>query len=133
MVLETDHIVEINTKIAKGEGETTTTEVVIEITGPIIGISVGPRIGTVTEMVIDTTLDQILVGKGVTKGMVIETKTVENTEIGIEIGGIEVAPEKVPNTEAVVDSKIGTRIEGRVGMIPEIGIGLNEDLDPLLK
>ena len=113
MVLETDHIVEIGIKTAMGEEETTT-EVVIEIIGPVIGITIGPEIGTVTEMVIGITINQITEGK-----------TVE-----IEIGGIEAAPEKAPNPEAVL--KIDMKAEGRVEMIPEIEIGLNLDLDPLL-
>ena len=71
MFLETDHIVEISIKTAIGEEETTTTEVVIEIIGPIIGITVGPETGTVTEMVIDITIDKITEGKTVVKGMVI--------------------------------------------------------------
>ena len=132
MVLETDHIVEIGIKTAIGEEETTTTEVVIEIIGPIIGIIVGPKIGTVTEMVIDTTIDQITEGKTVVKGMVIETRTVADPGIEIEIGGIGVVPEKVPNPEAVVDPKIDTKTEGRVEMMPEIGTGLNQHPDPLL-
>ena len=73
MVLKTDHIVETGTKKAIGEEETTTTQVVIGIIGPIIGITVGPRIETITEMVIHTTIDQITEGKTVTKGTVIET------------------------------------------------------------
>ena len=132
MGLETDHIVEISTKIAIGEEETTTTEVVIGIIVPIIGITIGPEIETITEMVIDTTIDQIIEGKTVTKGMVIETRTVADPETEIEIGGIGLAPEKVPNPEAVVDPKIDMKIEGRVEMIPEIGTGLNQNLDPLL-
>ena len=132
MVLETDHIAEIGIETTLGEEGTTTTEVVIEIIGPLIGITVGPKTGTVTEMIIDMTIGQITEGKTVVKGMVIEIGTMADPEIGIEIGGIEVAPEKVPNPEAVVDPKIGLRIEGRVGMIPEIETGLNLDLDPLL-
>ena len=50
----------------------------------------------------------------------------------IEIAGIGVAPEKVPNPEAVVDPKIDTKPEGRVEMMPEIETGRNLDLDPLL-
>ena len=50
--------------------------------------------------------------------MVIETKTMADPGIEIEIGGIGVAPEKAPNPEAV--PKIDTRIEGRVEMIPEM-------------
>ena len=42
--------------------------------------------------------------------MVIETRTVEDPEIEIEIGGIGAAPKKVPNPEAVVDPKIDTKI-----------------------
>ena len=130
MVLETDHIVETSIKTTIGEEETTVIEVVIEIIDPIIGITVGPEIGTVTEMVTGITIDQITEGKTVVKGMVIETKTMADPGIEIEIGGIGVAPEKAPNPEAV--PKIDTRIEGRVEMIPEIGTGLNLDLDPLL-
>ena len=37
--------------------------------------------------------------------MVIETRTVADPGIEIEIGGIEVAPWKVPNPKAVADSK----------------------------
>ena len=130
MVLETDHIVETGIKTTIGEEETTTTEVVIEIIGPIIGITVGPEIGTVIEMVIDITIDQITEGKTVVKGMVIETRTMADPVIEIEIGGIGVAPEKAPNLEAV--PKIGMKTEGRVEMMQEIETGLNLDLDPLL-
>ena len=130
MVLGTDHIVETSIKINIGEEETTTTEVIIEIIGPIIGITIGPEIGTVTEMVTGITIDQITEEKTVIKGMVIETKTMADPGIDIEVGGVGVAPEKAPNPEAV--PKIDMRIEGRVKMIPEIGTGLNLDLDPLL-
>ena len=129
MVLETDHIVEISIRTAKREEENTT-EVVIEIIGPIIGITVDSEIGTVTEMVIDITIDQITEGKTVVKGMVIETRTAADPGIEIEIGGIGVAPEKAPNPEAV--PKIDMKTEGRVEIMPEIEIGLNLDLDPLL-
>ena len=132
MVLETDHIAKTGTKIAIREEGTTTTEVVIEITDPIIGITVGPKKETITEMVTGTVIDQIIEGKTETKGMVIETRTMADPGIEIEIGGIGVAPEKVPNPEAVVDPKTDMRIEGRLEMIPEIGTGLNQDLDPLL-
>ena len=84
MVLETDHIVETVIKTAIGEEETTTIEVVIEIIGPIIGITVGPETGTVTEMVIGITIDQIIEGKTVVKGMVIETRTLADPEIEID-------------------------------------------------
>ena len=128
MVIGTDPVVETNVKTAIGEEETTTIEVVIETIGPIIGIAVGPEIGIVTEVVPGITIDQITEGKAVVKGMVIETRTMADPEIGIEIGRIGAAPEKAPNPEAV--PKIDMRIEGRVGMIPEIETGLN--LDPLL-
>ena len=107
MGLETDHIVETGTKIIIGEEETTTIEVVTEVIGPIIEITVGPEIETTTEMVIDTITDQIIEGKTVAKGMVTETRTAVDLgiEIEIEIEGIGVAPEKVPNPEAVVDPK----------------------------
>ena len=101
MVLETDHIVETQYQNNYREEETTATEVVLEIIGPIIGITVGPEIGTVTEMVIGITIDQITEGKTVVKGMVIETRTTADPGIEIEIGGIGVAPEKAPNPEAV--------------------------------
>ena len=132
MVPETDHIIETITKITIGEEETTTTEVVIGIIGPIIGIAVGPKIETTTEMVIGTTIDQITEGKTVVKGIVIETRTMADPGIEIGIGGIGVAPEKVPNLEAVVDPKTDMKIGDRVETIPEIGTGLNKDLDPLL-
>ena len=132
MVLETDHIVETGTKTTIGEEETTTTEVVIGIIGPIIGITVGPEIETITEMVIDTTRDQITEGKTVVKGMVIETRTAADPGIEIVTGEIGVAPGKVPNLESVADPKIDTKLEGRVEMIPEIGTCLNQDLDLLL-
>ena len=125
-------MVEIGIKIAMGEEGTTTTEVVIGIIGLIIGITVGPKIGTITEMVVGTTIDPSTEGKTVVKGMVIGTRTVADPGIEIEIGGIGVASEKVPNPEAVVDPKIDTKTEGRVEMILEIETGLNLDVDPLL-
>ena len=130
MVLETDHIVETSIKTAIGKEEATTTEVVIEIIGPIIGIIVGLEIGTNTEMIIGITIDQITEGKTVVKGMEIETRIMADPEIQIEIGGIGVVPEKAPNPEAV--PKIDMKIEGRVEMMPEIGTGLNLELDPFL-
>ena len=132
MVLETDHIVETSTKIVIGEEETTTTEVVTEITGLIIGITVGPKIETITEMVTGIIIDQIIEGKTVTKVMVTEIRTVTDLGIEIETGGIGVAPERVHNPEVVVDPKTGMKIEGTVEMIPEIGTDPNQDLDPLL-
>ena len=130
MVLETDRIVEIGTKTTIEEEEITVIEMVIEIIGPIIEITVGPEIGAVTEMVTGIPIDQITEGKIVVKGMVMETKTMADLGIEIEIGGTGVAPEEAPNPEAV--SKTDTKVEGRVEMIPEIGTSLNLDLDPLL-
>ena len=101
-----------------------------EITGPIIEITVGPEIETATEMVICTIIDQIIEGKTVTKGMVTEIRTVVDPEREIEIGGIGVAPEKVPNPQVVIDPKM--RVGDRVEVIPEIGTSLNHDPDPLL-
>ena len=111
MGLGTDHIVETGTTIIIGEEETTTIEVVTEIIGPIIGITAGPEIETTTKMVIGTIIDQITEGKTATKGMVTETRTGADPGIEIAIGGIGVAPEIVPNPEAVVDPK--TRYESR--------------------
>ena len=64
----------------------------------------------------------------VIKGVVIEAKI--TVDLGTEIGGIGVAPKKVPNPGAV--PKTDMKLEGRVEMIPEIGTGLSLDLDPLL-
>ena len=84
MVPETDHIVEISIKIAVEEGEITVTVVAIEIIGPIIEITVGPEIGTVTEMAIGTAIDQTTEGTIVIKGMVIEVKIA--VDLGTETG-----------------------------------------------
>ena len=132
MGLETDHIVETGTKIIIEEEETTTIDMVTEITGPVIGITVGLEIETTTEMVVGTIIDQIIEGMTVTNSMVTEIRTTVDPVIEIEIGGIGVALEEVPNPEAIVDSKTEMRVGDRVGIIPEIGTGLNQDLDPLL-
>ena len=115
-------------QIAIEEGEITVTEVAIEIIVPITEITVGPEIGTVTEMAIGITIDQTTEGTIVIKDMVIEVKIV--VDLGTEIGGIRVAPGKVPNPGVV--PKTDTKVESRVEMIPEIGTGLCLDLDPLL-
>ena len=130
MVLETDCTVQTSTETTIGEEETITIEVVIEIIGPITEITVGPEIGIITEMVTGIAIGPITEGKTVVKGMVTETKIAADLGIEIEIGGIGAAPEKAPNPEAF--PKIDTRVEGRVGIIPGIGTGLNLDLDPLL-
>ena len=94
MVQETDHIVESSTKTIIGEEEITLIEVVIEIIGPIIGITVGQERGTVTEISTGIPIDQITEGKIVVKDMVIETKIAADLGIETEIAGIGVAPEK---------------------------------------
>ena len=130
MVPETDCIVETSTKTTIGEEEITVTEVIIEIIDPITEITVGPEMGAVTEMATDMPIGQITEAKIVVKGMVIEIKITVDLGIEIEIGGMGVALEKAPNPGAV--PKIDMRIEERVEMIPEVGTGLNLDLDPLL-
>ena len=74
VVPEIGHIVRIGIKITIEEGEIITTEVITEIIDPITEITVGPEIGTVTELVIDITIDQITEGMMVIKDMVIEAK-----------------------------------------------------------
>ena len=86
MGLETDHIVETGTKIIIRKEETTTIEVVTEIIGPIIGITVGPEIETTTEMAISTITDQIIEEMTVTRGMVTETRIAADPGIETEIG-----------------------------------------------
>ena len=130
MVLETDHIVETDTKTIIEKEAITIIEVVIEIIGPIIEITVGPETGAVTEMVTGMPIGQITEGKMVIKDMIIETEIAVDLGIETEIGGIGVAPGKVPTPEAI--PKTDMTVEGRVEMIPEIGTGLNLDLDPLL-
>ena len=130
MVLETEYIVETGTNTIIGEEEITVIEVVIGITGPIIGITVVQERGTVTEMATGIPIDQVTGGKTVVKDMLIETKIVTDLGIETEMGEIGVAPGKALNLEAI--PKINTRTEGRVEMIPEIGTDLNLGLDPLL-
>ena len=132
MDLETDHIVETDTKIIIEVEETITIEVVTEIIGPLIGITVGLETKTVTEMVIGTIIGQIIEEMMVRKGMVTETRTVVDPGIEIGIGEVGVAPEKAPNPEAVVDPETDMNIGGRVEMILETWTGLTQDLDPLL-
>ena len=64
--------------------------------------------------------------------MVTEIRTAVDPGREIEIGGIGLAPEKVPNPGAVVDPKTEMRLGDRVEIILEIGTGLNPDPDPLL-
>ena len=99
MVLDTNPIVETSTKTTIEEEETITIEVVIEIIGPITGITVGQEIGAVTKTVISTTIGLVIEGKIIVKDMATETKVgiVADPGIDIEIGGIGAAPEKAPN------------------------------------
>ena len=68
----------------------------------------------------------------VIKGMVTEIRTMVDPRREIEIGGIGVAPEKVPNPGAVADPKTETRSGDRVEIMSEIGTGPSQDPDPLL-
>ena len=119
-------IVETVTKIIIEEEETTI-EVVIETTGPITGIVVGPETEIIIEMGIGTTIDQIIEETIVTKGMEIEIMTVVGLEKGIEIGVVQ---EKVPNPEVEIDL-IGIRVEMKIGDRVEIILDtdLNRDQD----
>ena len=127
-----DLIAETGTRIITEAEKTTTVEVVIEITDPIIGIIVDPMIETTTEMVVGTIIDQIIEGMTVTRGLVTGIRTVIDPERGIERGEIGVAQEKVPNAGVVVDPKTAMRVGDRVEVMPEIETGLNQDPDHLL-
>ena len=128
MVPEIGHIVEIDIKITIEEGEIITTEVITEIIDPITEITVGPVIGTATEMAIDIIIDQITEEMMAIKDTVIEAKIV--IDLGTETDEIGVAQEKVLNPEAA--PKTGTKVEDRVEMIPGLRTDPNLDLDPLL-
>ena len=108
------------------EEEETTIEVVIETTDPITGIVVGSKTETITEMAIGTIIDSIIEGMTVTKGMIIEIRTVVGLEKGIEIGVVQ---EKVPNPEVEINP--GIRVEMIVGDKAEIILetDLNQDQD----
>ena len=101
---------------------------VIESTGPITGIVVGPETKTIIEIGIDTTIDQIMEGMTVTKCMEAETRTVVGLEKGIEIGVVQ---EKVPNPEVAINL-IGNRVEMIIGDNVEIILetDLNQDHNP---
>ena len=101
----------------------------IETTDPILEIIVGPEIETTTEMVVGTIIDQIIEGMTVTRGMVIEIRTIVGLEKGIEEA---VDQEKVPNLGVAVDLRTETRVGDRVEIKLEIGTGLNQDPDHLL-
>ena len=105
---ETGLIAGTVTKIIIEEEETIMViEVVIEITGPITEKVVGPETETIIEMGIGTTIDQIIEGTIVTKGMETEIRTVVGLEKGIEIGVVQ---EKATNPEVEINL-IGIRIE----------------------
>ena len=101
---------------------------VIGIIGPITEITEGPETGTVTERIVGMTIDQITKEMIVIKGMAIRTNIA--VDLGIEMGGIQAAPGRVPNLEAV--PKTDMRVEARVEITSEIGTGLSLDLDSLL-
>ena len=128
MVPEIGHIVKIDIKITIEEGETITTEVIIEVIDPITETTVGPDIGMATEMAIDIIIDQITEETMAIKDMVIEAKIM--VDLGTETEGIGIAPEKALNLGAAL--KTGTKVEDRVEMIPGLGTDLNLDLDLLL-
>ena len=83
---------------------------VIGTTDAIIGVLVGPKIETTTEMAVGTIIEQIIEGSTATTGMVIEIRTAVGLEKGIEEA---VAQEKVPNPGVAVDLKTETRVGNR--------------------
>ena len=127
-----DPTAETSTRIIIEGEETTTIEVATEIAGPIIGITVGPKIEIATEMVVDIMIGQIIEEMTVTKGMVTEIRTTVGLEKGIEIEETGVAQEKVSNPRVVVDPKTEMRVGDRVEVMLEIETGLNQDPDHLL-
>ena len=98
------------------------------IVGPIIETTKGLETETVTEMIVGTTIDQIIEEMIVIKSMAIGTKFVVGLETEME--GIEAAPGRVSNPGAV--ARTDTRIEGKVETTTEMGTGLSLDPDPLL-
>ena len=120
-------IAETRTKIIIEEEETTI-EVVTGTIDPIIGIVVGPKIETITEMEIGTIIDQIIEGMIVTKGMETGIRTAVGLEKGIEIGVVQ---EKVPNPEVAISPKVEMIIGGRVEMILETDLNHDQDQLPM--
>ena len=104
------------------EEEETTIEVVIETTGPITGIVVGPETETIIEMGIGTATVSIIEGTTVTKGMETEMRTIVGLEKGIEIGVVQ---EKVPNPEVEINL-IRIRVEMIIGDKVEIILDRSE-------
>ena len=124
---EIDLTAETSTKIIIEEEETTIIVVVIETINPIIGIIVGPKTETITEMAVGTIIDEIIEGMKVTKGMVTEIRTTVGLEKGTEIGVVQ---EKVPNPEVAINIRTEMRAGDRVEIILETD--LNQDPDQLL-
>ena len=111
--------------------EETTIEVVIETTGPITGIVVGPETKMIIEMGIGTTIDQTIEGMTVTKGMETEIRTTVDLEKELEKGVVQ---EKVPNSEVAINL-IGIRVEMKIGdkvdIIPETDLNQGQDQVPM--
>ena len=122
------HIAGTGIKTTTEEGEAIVTEVVIGIIGPITEITVGPETGTIAEMIVGMTIDQITKEMIVVKGMAIGTKIM--VYLGTEMEEIEAVPGRVPNPGVV--PKTDMRVEGIVETTTEMGTGLSLDLDPLL-
>ena len=95
-----------------------------EITGPIIGIIIGPEIETTTEIVVGTIIDQIIEDMTVTKGMVTEIRNAAGPERDIKIEETGEAQKKVPYPGVVVDPKTEMRVGDRLEVIREIDTGL---------
>ena len=102
---------------------------VIETTDPIIGIIVGPKTETITEMAVGKIIYQIIEGMTVIRGMEIEIRTMVHLEKRIEIGVVQ---EKVPNPEVTInlEIKVEMTIGDRVEIILETD--MNQDPDQLL-
>ena len=112
------------------EEEETTIEVVIETTGPITGIVVGPKTETIIEMGIGTIIDQTIEEMIVTKGKETEMRTAVGLEKGTEIvvQGKVLNPEvKINLIEIRVEMKIGDRVE----IIPETDLNQGQDQAPM--
>ena len=111
--LEIGLIAETSSKVIIEEEETTI-DMVIETTGPIIGIVVGPETETITDRGTGTILDPIIEEMTATRGMEIEIRTTVGLEKGIEIG---VVKEKVPNPEVAINLRVEMIIGDRVETI----------------
>ena len=104
---------------------------VIETTGTITGIVVGPETETIIEMGIGTTIYQTIEEIIVTKHMETEIRTAIGLEIGIEIGVVQ---EKVPNPEVeinLIGIRVDVKIGDRVEIIPETDLNQDQDQAPM--